>query len=448
MSAAKEQQLRERREHSQGRDHSPPPYPGHHDSLPGRNPNKSSSSLPKPTPPPTNQDLNTPLPSYSEPSVPSQFQPPLSHKGDRQHSLEPGESSVKSEPNQDSSRSKRKSSAGGSRSDEKKPKVSSRSGGLFSSSPERKSSAPSQPLISHLLSPFILPTCQGKMTRTASTSSNGEAMVNVQKLEHIAVEFQEFKGTHGPASILVGLDGQPSLSNVSEDPFPVPTPSNGSSVAPHQPWTLPEGCPSNAHISQASVTISPATPVKKEFVSPVKSGSGSGSGSGHKKEREGCGETHTDSQSKEKKRSSSGHYRSDKHSSVPASTTQVKDKAHPAVSLSSSDPASPTHSQADSPAKQQVAVAAAAQEISPTWRGEGKKRKHKDKKDDKHKKKIDKKDKEEKKEGDDKTKVSHNKNHFHYIVTCCRTVCARPRRSPRNVTRTRRGTIARCRVVT
>ena len=110
MSAAKEQQHRERREHSQGKDHSrsdtkpgngpvlgssggypsgyrtssssPPLYTGHHDSQPGRDPNKSSSSLPKPTPPPTHQDPNTPLPSYSKPSVPAHFQLPLSPIGD------------------------------------------------------------------------------------------------------------------------------------------------------------------------------------------------------------------------------------------------------------------------------------------------------------------------------------------------------------------------------
>jgi len=375
------------------------------------------------------------MPSFSQPrsSFSNSFKPgPV--KAEPQVPTVKQESRVKSEPNQsptrtshsklpssplkppkrekESSESKRKQSAGGSSSDEKKPRVSSRSGGLFSPSPERKSSAPPPlpTLRSPLLSPLTSPTGQGKRTRTASTSSNGEAMVNVQKLEHIAPEFKAFKGTHGPASILVGPDGQPSPSKVSEDPFPGPPPSNGSSVAPHQPWIQPAG-PSPT----TQATTSPPKPVKKESVSPVKSG--------HKKERGSSGETHSGSQSQEKKRSSSGHHRSDKHSSRPASTPQVKDKADPAASLSSTDPAPPPPSLADSPAKQQVAVAATeqatAQEISPSKREEGEKSKHKDKKDDKHKKKKekkekkekkDKKDKKEKKEGDDKKEDKDRKH--------------------------------------
>jgi len=290
----------------------------------------------------------------------------------------------------DSSESKRKvSDRPGSGSDEKKPRVSSRSGGLFSPSPERKSSAP----LPNLRSPLTSPSGQGKRTRTASTSSNGEAMVNVQKLEHIAPEFQAFKGTHGPASILVGPDGQPSPNKdrTAEEAGIVTT-------APHQPWTQ-QAPAATALVTASNNTTSPAKHVKKEKegVSPAKST--------HKRERGSSGETHSVSQ--EKKRSSSGHHsRPDKHSSKPA---QTKDRTDPTLTLS--DPTLQHASLPESPVKQQVATTAevGGQEVSPAKREEEEKKKHKDKKDDKHKKKKEKKEKKEKKDKKDKKRDEDGK---------------------------------------
>jgi len=293
----------------------------------------------------------------------------------------------------ESSENKRKS-AGGSSSDEKKPRLSSRSGGLFSPSPERKPSAPPS-LKSPLLSPLLTsPNGQGKRTRTISTSSNGEAMVNVQKLENIAPEFQAFKGTHGPASILVGPDGQPS---------PRKGPEESTVPVAHQPW-VQSSTGSTTTPSVPNHTTSPHKPVKKEDVSPVKGGSG------HKKERRSSGDTHGD-----KKRSSSGHHRSDKHISKSGTVPQLKTE--------SADPAPPPPSLSDSPAKQLPVIAAAelnvGQDISPSKKEDEEKRKHREKKDDKHKKKKekkekkekkDKKDKKERKEGDEKKEDKERKH--------------------------------------
>jgi len=334
-----------------------------------------------------------PGPVKTEPQAPQvKAEPRVKYEPQQQpHSKLPSSPLKPPKREKDSLESKRKSSTG-SGSDEKKPRVSSRSGGLFSPSPERKSSVPPS-LKSPLLSPLTSPTGHGKRTRTASTSSNGEAMVNVQKLEHIAPEFQAFKGTHGPASILVGPDGQPSPSKFNEDP--APGPSNGSTVA-HQPWMQPAGPtpPAPASLPPSMTMTSPHKPVKKESVSsPAKTGSG------HKKERGSSGETHSGSQGQEKRRSSSGHHRSDKHSSRPATVPQIK--AEP-VAVAVSDPAPPPPSHSDSPTKQAVVATeqATAQEISPSKREED--RKHKDKKDEKHKKKKEKKEKKEKKDKKEK----------------------------------------------
>jgi len=329
-----------------------------------------------------------PPPVKSEPRVKAEPSPtlPSSHTKLPSSPLKP----LKKE--RDSSESKRKVfDKPGSGSDEKKPRVSSRSGGLFSPSPERKPSVP----LPNLKSPLTSPSGQVKRTRTASTSSNGEAMVNVQKLEHIAPEFQAFKGTHGPASILVGPDGQPSPSKdrVVEEAGPVPT-------APHQPWTQPAPAAAVPPVIATNTTTSPSKHVKKEKdgVSPVKSG--------HKRERGSSGETHSSSQ--EKKRSSSGHHssRSDKHSSRPA---QSKDRSDPPSTVP--DPTSQPAAVPEAPSKQQVggSVEAGGQEVSPSKKEEEEKRKHKDKKDDKHKKKKEKKEKKEKKDKKEKRRDDEGK---------------------------------------
>ena len=56
-----------------------------------------------------------------------------------------------------------------------------------------------------------------KRNRTTSSSSNNDAIVNVQKLENLAPEFQAFKGISGVASIVVGADGLPSPGKVKKD---------------------------------------------------------------------------------------------------------------------------------------------------------------------------------------------------------------------------------------
>ena len=303
----------------------------------------------------------------------------VKHEPQHTHSKLPSSPLKPPKREKDGSENKRKS-AGGSSSDEKKPRLSSRSGGLFSPSPERKPAAPSS-MKSPLLSPNLTsPVGQGKRTRTISTSSNGEAMVNVQKLENIAPEFQHFKGTHGPASILVGPDGQPSPKKGPEE-----SAGTGAPVA-HQPW-VQASTGSTTTPSVPNHNTSPHKPVKKEDVSPVKGGSG------HKKERRSSGDSHS-----EKKRSSSGHHRSEKHISKSASVPQVKTET--------SDPVPPPPSLSDSPAKQVPAIAAAehnvGQDISPSKKDDEEKRKHRDKKDDKHKKKKEKKEKKEKKDKKDK----------------------------------------------
>merc|ERR1719361_26417 len=56
-----------------------------------------------------------------------------------------------------------------------------------------------------------------KRNRTTSSSSNNDAIVNVQKLENLAPEFQAFKGISGVAIIVVGADGLPSPGKVKKD---------------------------------------------------------------------------------------------------------------------------------------------------------------------------------------------------------------------------------------
>eukprot|EP00092_Neocalanus_flemingeri_P010283 GFUD01011079.1.p1 GENE.GFUD01011079.1~~GFUD01011079.1.p1 ORF type:complete len:1280 (-),score=489.79 GFUD01011079.1:860-4699(-) len=368
-------------------------------------------------------------PVKTEPQVPTVKQEPRV-KAEPSPTLQPSHTKLPSSPlkppkrEKDTSETKRKSAdRPSSGSEEKKPRVSSRSGGLFSPSPERKPSVPialptlRSPL---MMSPLTSPSGHGKRTRTASTSSNGEAMVNVQKLENIAPEFQAFKGTHGPASILVGPDGVPSPrkdrgEELLETGGSIASASNGSNTAvPHQPWTQPAAPPPAANTSTASSTVvnttSPPKSVKKEGVSPAKSG--------HKRERGSSGETHSGSQGQDKKRSSSGHHRSDKHSSRPAGHTssapQNKDKPDPPPTLPSTDPVPPTPVLSESPPKQQQQVAVppteqtVGQEISPGKKEEEEKRKHKDKKDDKHKRKKEKKEKKEKKDKKDKKEKSED----------------------------------------
>merc|ERR1711915_867000 len=216
-----------------------------------------------------------------------------------------------------------------------------------------------------------------KRTRTASTSSNGEAMVNVQKLEHIAPEFQAFIGTQGPASIIVGPDGAPSPNKPSDETVA----NSSSSSIPHQPWS-----------QSTTSTTSPSKHMKKDGASPVKPGSG------QKKERGSSGDSHSD-----KKRSSSGHHR-DKHSSKPGSslTSQGKE-SHQVAPTPDEQPIA--KAQEDSPSKQvSVSATTASEETSLVKREDEEKRRHKDKKEDKHKKKKEKKEKKDDKERKHKSK--------------------------------------------
>ena len=91
--------------------------------------------------------------------------------------------------------------------------------GLFSPESDR-GGAPARPSLPPLQSPLRSPPpVQGERARTASTSSNGtseQPVVNVQKLESIAPEFQRMlKDTS--SSILVTPDGQPSPRKREEE---------------------------------------------------------------------------------------------------------------------------------------------------------------------------------------------------------------------------------------
>jgi len=97
-------------------------------------------------------------------------------------------------------------------------KARSGKSGLFSPSPPHDSKHD----LSSLISPLKQEHEQMKRNRTTSSSSNNDAIVNVQKLENLAPEFQAFKGISGSASILVGADGLPSPSKVKKESLSSP----------------------------------------------------------------------------------------------------------------------------------------------------------------------------------------------------------------------------------
>merc|ERR1712141_456902 len=103
---------------------------------------------------------------------------------------------------------------------EKKSRSSAGKSGLFSPSPPHDSKHDIQ--IPSLISPMKQEHDQMKRNRTTSTSSNNDAIVNVQKLENLAPEFQAFKGISGVASIVVGADGLPSPGKVKKESFKSP----------------------------------------------------------------------------------------------------------------------------------------------------------------------------------------------------------------------------------
>merc|ERR1711997_1184224 len=105
---------------------------------------------------------------------------------------------------------KRRSSDRGGSTAEKKPRPGK--SGLFSPSPPQDSKHDLQ--FPSLISPLKQEPDQ-KRNRTTSSSSN-DAIVNVQKLENLAPEFQAFKGMTGSASIIVGADGLPSPGKVKK----------------------------------------------------------------------------------------------------------------------------------------------------------------------------------------------------------------------------------------
>ena len=99
-------------------------------------------------------------------------------------------------------------------SDEKKPRIS-KTGGLFSPSPTDE-----KPNLSSLKSP-IKSEQDHKRSRTTSSSKDPDAVVSVQKLENLAPEFQAFRGSNAPASIILGPNDRPSPSKKKEgDPSP------------------------------------------------------------------------------------------------------------------------------------------------------------------------------------------------------------------------------------
>merc|ERR1712066_1136518 len=103
--------------------------------------------------------------------------------------------------------------------EEKKPRMSRATGGLFSPSPPvEKTNIPPASLKSPIKSEQ-----DHRRTRTApgSASKDPDARVNVQKLETIAPEFQAFSGSNAPASIILGPNDRPSPSKKKDsDPSP------------------------------------------------------------------------------------------------------------------------------------------------------------------------------------------------------------------------------------
>merc|ERR1719510_313532 len=112
---------------------------------------------------------------------------------------------------------KRRSSDRGGSTAEKKAR--SGKSGLFSPSPPHDSKHDLQ--FPSLISPLKQEHDQ-KRNRTTSSSSNNGAIVNVQKLENLAPEFQAFKGMTGNASIIVGADGFPSPGKVKKESLTSP----------------------------------------------------------------------------------------------------------------------------------------------------------------------------------------------------------------------------------
>merc|ERR1711862_203210 len=99
-------------------------------------------------------------------------------------------------------------------SDEKKPRIS-KTGGLFSPSPTDE-----KPNLSSLKSP-IKSEQDHKRSRTTFSSKDPDAVVSVQKLGNLAPEFQAFRGSNAPASIILGPNDRPSPSKKKEgDPSP------------------------------------------------------------------------------------------------------------------------------------------------------------------------------------------------------------------------------------
>ena len=98
-------------------------------------------------------------------------------------------------------------------------KARSGKSGLFSPSPPQDSKHDLQ--FPSLISPLKQEHDQ-KRNRTTSSSSNNGAIVNVQKLENLAPEFQAFKGITGNASIIVDADGLPSPGKVKKESFTSP----------------------------------------------------------------------------------------------------------------------------------------------------------------------------------------------------------------------------------
>lgn len=99
-------------------------------------------------------------------------------------------------------------------SEEKKPRLS-KTGGLFSPSPSDE-----KPNLPSLISP-LKSEQDHKRSRTASSSKDPDAVVSVQKLENLAPEFQAFRGSNAPASIILGPNDRPSPSKKKEgDPSP------------------------------------------------------------------------------------------------------------------------------------------------------------------------------------------------------------------------------------
>ena len=133
-------------------------------------------------------------------------------------SVQPMSTSVKTEYSEykvkkEETDSKRRSSDK-LQSEEKRPRMS-KTGGLFSPSPTDE-----KPILPSLMSP-IKSEHDNKRSRTASSSKDPDAVVSVQKLENLAPEFQAFRGSNAPASIILGPNDRPSPSKKKEgDPSP------------------------------------------------------------------------------------------------------------------------------------------------------------------------------------------------------------------------------------